>query len=205
MLVVIQTGRAVDPQRAMTQLRRGWTLFELMVVMALIVIVGAVAAPSLSGSYANYRLKSAADGISTAFAKARSSAMKQGCAYRVSILPNTGNYRICPDNPNTTTTTNTQPGEPPVIDDHLPPGVQISLANTHASDRTDPNATLGSTVGTSDAGQYVVAVVFQPDGTARTDVQLVLSMQGASPLAVNLRGMTGSVTTGPASQAGVGS
>lgn len=182
-------------QATVSQFRRGWTLFELMVVLAVIVIVGAIAAPSLTTSYANYRLKAAADGISAAFAKARSNAMSRGCAYRVSIMPDTGNYRIAPDNASASTSTTNQAGAPAVIEDHLPPGVQIAMGGQSASDPTSPTANVGSSVGQSDNGSYVVAAVFQPDGTARNDVQVVLSMKGAAPITVKLRGMTGSVTT----------
>lgn len=180
-----------------TRNRRGWTLFEMMVVMALVVILGAVAAPSLFSSYTQYRLKSAADGMAAAFARARDSARRHGCSYRLSIIPDTGNYRIAPDNPDAVTGTTNQQGDPLVIEDHLPNGVQIAMGNTEASDPDNPGNSAGSTVGQSDQGQYVVAAVFKPDGTAQTDVQVVLSAKGAIPLAVKLRGLTGAVTTEP--------
>jgi prepilin-type N-terminal cleavage/methylation domain-containing protein len=178
----------------MKQRRSGWTLFELMVAMAVIVIIGAIAAPSLTNSYSSYRLKSAADGISAAFAKARSKAMRTGCAYRVSIMPETGNYRIAPENPDAMTNKSAQPADPLVVEDHLPDGVQISIGSTTPSDPTNPTANLGSSVGASDTGSYIVAAVFQADGSARNDVQVVLTMKGTAPMTVKLRGMTGSVT-----------
>jgi len=182
----------------MNAARRGFTLFELIVVLAVLVIAGALAAPSFRTSYTTFRLKSAADNIRAAWAKARSFAMNQACAYRFSIIPNTGSYRIGPDNPDAWTGTGSGQGpdsQPLNITDELPTGVTLGIGNTQVGTPSNPGLGGSTTVGTPDEGSYVVVAVFLPNGTAREDVQIVLTAKGVTPLSVKLRGLTGSVTT----------
>ncbi len=53
------------------QLRCGFTLFELLVVLGLLITVGALAWPSIQRSYDGIRLKKTADQVMAAFGHAR--------------------------------------------------------------------------------------------------------------------------------------
>ena len=54
------------------------TLLEILLVLALIVVVFAVAVPTLSGSLSNQRLKKSAEVVRVAFSRARVEAMRTG-------------------------------------------------------------------------------------------------------------------------------
>jgi type IV fimbrial biogenesis protein FimT len=76
--------------RARLRLRRpqraaGFTLIELMVVVAIIVILGAVAMPSLAGLVANQRARAASADLYAGLTLARSEAIKRNLP--VSLVP----------------------------------------------------------------------------------------------------------------------
>ena len=56
----------------------GFTLFEVLLVLALIILIGALAMPGFSRTFENQRLREAGDIIRTAWAKGRIEAMKSG-------------------------------------------------------------------------------------------------------------------------------
>ncbi|MCG8609125.1 MAG: GspH/FimT family pseudopilin [Pseudomonadales bacterium] len=63
---------------------RGFTLAELLVVIAILGISAALAAPSFSDMYADYRLRKAAIDFHNALALAKSEAVKRGAQVSVS-------------------------------------------------------------------------------------------------------------------------
>ena len=58
--------------------RGGFTMMELILVMALLIMVGALSAPSFVGWAENQRLRKSGDIVQTAWARARIRAMKSG-------------------------------------------------------------------------------------------------------------------------------
>src|SRR5437588_5623421 len=66
--------------------RPAFTLFELVLVMAILVMLAAVATPTLDSLYGTFRVTAAADSIRAAWADARTHAMNEGCAYRFSVV-----------------------------------------------------------------------------------------------------------------------
>src|SRR6516164_8495476 len=94
------TGRGAIDRRegfAMRIPRSGFTLFELVLVMVLLVIVGALSYPSLSSMYGGFKVTAAADEVRSAWAQARAHAINEGTPYRFAVVPGKGNYRIAPD------------------------------------------------------------------------------------------------------------
>lgn len=162
--------------------RSGYTLIELVLVLALLVILAAITAPSLDTLYGTFRVTAAADSIRAAWAHARAHAANEGCPYRFAIQA--GCYRVAPDapgywadaGPNTASTDGASP--PLVLEESLPRGVQLTRG-------PGPDAA---------AVEWVTVATFLPDGTARDDVELTLRASGARPLLVRLRGLTGAVT-----------
>jgi prepilin-type N-terminal cleavage/methylation domain-containing protein len=77
--------------------RRAFTLLELIIVMTIILLIGAAAYPTIDGAYAYFKVTGAADGIKGAWARARARAIEDCVAYRFSIAPEKGRFRVAPD------------------------------------------------------------------------------------------------------------
>jgi Tfp pilus assembly protein FimT len=167
-----------------------------MLTLAVIVIVTALTWPTLMSMYGQARVTAGADAFRAGLAYARGQAIEDGQAYRIGVVPGSGNFRVAPDTPsywgNGGGTQDN--GDTPVFiyEEHLPDGVVFSEDGTpveverDASTHKDP-----STVA---PGDYHSVAVFLPDGTARDDSQVLVCARGGSPLLVNLRSLTGEVS-----------
>lgn len=173
----------IDGSRTVS--RPGYTLIELVLVLALLVILAAVTAPKLDSLYGTFRVTAAADSVRAAWAQARAHAVNEGCPYRFAIQ--TGRYRLAPDAPGYwadagPNSLSTSSSEPPLVQEvDLPQGVELMAGS-------------GAEVG-GDAAGWTTVATFLPDGTARPDVELSLRAPGARPLVMRLRGLTGAVST----------
>jgi prepilin-type N-terminal cleavage/methylation domain-containing protein len=167
--------------------RRGFTLLEVMLVLVVIVMLGAMAYPSIEAMYSDVRLSAAADQVRAAWAEARTKAIEEGRPYRFGVQPD-GQYRIAPDTAefwgggDTSSAPADSDTQPLVIEDSLPKGVGFA-----------DGGTTGDSGG--DAGGWQTIVKFQPDGTASQDVEIVFQSDNSSrALHLRLRALTGSVT-----------
>lgn len=180
--------------------RRGFTLVEVVLVCALVVLLAMIAYPTLQSLYDDLRLNSATDQVRAAWTQARVQAIDEGRAYRFSVVPGKGNYRLAPDageywagNGGPGGAENTDPNaEPPlVLEDALPRGVRFALADGNTPLDFNANEETAAPIGSVDVGQYVTLATFLPDGTAREDVSIAFSTKGSRPLLLRLRGITG--------------
>jgi prepilin-type N-terminal cleavage/methylation domain-containing protein len=178
--------------------RRGFTLLEVLLVMAVIVMLAAMAYPSIEAMYSDVRLKAAADQVRAAWADARTKAIEEGRPYRFAVQPD-GQFRIAPDAADFWTGGGGTPAptdadtQPLVVEDTLPKGVNFADGGVNGG-ATDPTA--------GDSGPWQAVVRFLPDGTASQDVEIVFQAEGGGrPVSLRLRGLTGSVTM-PAQPAG---
>jgi len=76
--------------------RRAFTLFELLIVLAVIVMIMGIAMPSVSRMNTRSRLSSAAREFQADLNRARLIAMESGEAHVFHFLPGTGHYEIIP-------------------------------------------------------------------------------------------------------------
>jgi prepilin-type N-terminal cleavage/methylation domain-containing protein len=180
--------------------RAGFTLFELVLVLALVAILAAISYPSMNAMYASIRITEAGDQVRAAWARARARAMNEAVPYRFGIIPNQGNFRIAPDLPDYWAGKGdlpppSDPANPPlVLEGAVTKGVRL-FALKSAPTGGDSE---GDTVLPPEAvntGAYVTVATFLPDGTAREDVELRLQTQGSRPLVLRLRGLTGVIIT----------
>jgi len=172
---------------------------ELTLVVALIAMLAGITAPTITSMYSQQRVDSGVDTVRAAWARAKAAAVKEGRPYRFAVVMGKGNYRVAPDQDSSWTNTGgndtSRSAHDPGIaqQDALPPGVVFLGPGGAAPTSTD-------TVLPADKvspEQYQTVAVFQPDGTAREDVEITFSFKGARPKVVRLRAMTGVVTVKP--------
>jgi type IV fimbrial biogenesis protein FimT len=183
------------------QSRPGFTLFEVVLVLALIVILAAVAFPSLDSMYGGFKVTSGEDMVLSAWARARAQAINDGIAYRFCVVPGKGNFRIAPDLDDFWTgkdgaAANADMANPPlIVQDVLPKGVRFVTGKSDQGGGPDPGGDTIVPAGGVDPSTWANPIVFLPDGTARDDAELTLSTRGATARVLHLRGLTGIVTS----------
>jgi prepilin-type N-terminal cleavage/methylation domain-containing protein len=185
-----------------TALRPGYTLLELVLVLALLVIVGAMVYPSLDAMYGDYKLTAATDMVRAHWAEARARAVEEGQPYRFGVVLNQGNYRIAPDSG-----AYWSGGEPPapddpalrplVVEDALPKGVRFATPDIIQNNPASLPGDSALPAGSVDPGSWTKLVTFLPDGTSLEDVEIVFQARGGRPLSLRLRALTGVVTVRP--------
>jgi type II secretory pathway pseudopilin PulG len=183
------------------QSRQGFTLFELVLVLALIIMLAAIAFPSLDSMYGGFKVTSAEDLVRSAWARARAQAINDGIAYRFCVAPGKGNFRIAPDTDefwtgNDGAAANTDLANPPlIVQDVLPKGVRFLTGKPEHGGAVDSGGDTIVPAGGVDPSSWASPIVFLPDGTARDDAELTLSARGANARVLRLRGLTGIVTS----------
>lgn len=177
--------------------RPALTLVEVILVLALLVIIGAVSAPLLSGSMSRARLQHGGEMVRTAWAKARLAAMQSGESYVFRYEPQGSRYRIellsavsAPDAASTSALTDDAAAdEVEDIDifrqslNTLPQGVVFASGEATAVPQ------LAAAVATTATG-WSTPILFYADGRA-SDAIVVLSNDGPVQIRVTLRGLTG--------------
>jgi prepilin-type N-terminal cleavage/methylation domain-containing protein len=161
--------------------RPGYTLFELVLVVAVLAAAAAVAYPSVESMYGYYRVTAAVDQVRGAWAAARAHATEEGRPYRCEIAADSGKLRVAPDG-----------GDPGGDGDAPPFNLEADL----------PKGVRVTTSGPSGEGGGTAVTVFLPDGTARDDAELTFQAPGSRSVVLRLRALTGIVTGRPAAQDG---
>ncbi len=184
---------------AFVQLRNrcaGMTLMELLLVVAIMVVVTAVAAPTVQQTLANQSLKKSADRVRVAMGQARVRAIKNGEEYAVFISPGGSYFSVAPFR------TFEQQGAlagqrerdlaegraSSFEDDLLPVGILFVAAESAMDAR---GADILSTSGSKGA---LEPIFFYPDGTSQ-DAIITLQNQKQATVEVHLRGLTGIAKT----------
>jgi prepilin-type N-terminal cleavage/methylation domain-containing protein len=197
----LETSRGLGAARP----RRGFTLFEVILVLALLVILGALVYPSLDEMYGDNRLTAASDMVRAAWASARSHALDEGQAYRFAILPGEGNFRVAPDtsqfwggtsgdNTNTPNDASADSDSSFVLEDALPKGVRFALPDSLQGGGSPNGGASSVSIGSVDPGSWHNLATFLPDGTAMQDVEIAFQRAGSRPVILKLKGVTGIIT-----------
>lgn len=179
--------------------RCGYTLFEVVLVMAVLLVVGAVSLPLVKPMLASNNVQAADDVVRARWTEMRTHAMKEGRAYRFAIVANTGKYRIAPDDPQfwggsgQATTSSDAPAW--VVEETLPGEVLFMNADASAS-----QGGTSSSVG----GPWTHSFTFLADGTAPQDVQVGFGQGGKASVVLKLLGKTGAIAAGEDFQQGNG-
>jgi prepilin-type N-terminal cleavage/methylation domain-containing protein len=175
--------------------RRGFTLFELVLVSAVLLIAMAAAIPSISSLWGSTPINAAADTVKARMAEARARAMADGRPYRFDCMANTGTLRIAPDSPdfwddgsgdNSTNQAGASSAPPLVVEDNLPKDIRFCSPGAAGS---------GGEAQNGGSGGWICPIVFLPNGTTRQDAEIAFSDGHSRPLVVKVRSATGSVTS----------
>lgn len=166
--------------------REGFTLMELMMVLALLVLLAAMAYPSIDAMYSDVRLKAGADHLRGRFAEARTRAIEEGQPYRFAVIPGEGNYRLAPDNSDywgDAGGSGAQGAQPEgaqgtVIEEVVPSNIRFQLGGA----------------GVASDGGWVALLTFNPDGSCSEDKVIRLDLEGTRPIEIRVRALTGTVT-----------
>jgi len=193
--------------------RRGLTLMEVLLVLALLVAMGAMVWPNLQRPFAAERLRRAGDQVRAHWSRARNRAIDSGEVYSFRCQLQGSRYLIERyaglDIDQAVTSTgfaatasdNATPGTPALsIDKTLPAGVTMSDLQTEADARTSSQA---MEFGNEDPSQsrdetWSTPVLFFPDGTSTT-AELTLTNQYGATVMISLRGLTGGSRLGEVS------
>jgi prepilin-type N-terminal cleavage/methylation domain-containing protein len=200
----------LEPNRSAR--RAGFTLFEVLLVLAILVILGAFTWPVLRGVIANEKLRNAAYQVRTAWARARIEAMNSGCAQRFTYDPLSGEYCVESSALESDDEVFSEYGTAPLgfggstssefsgeslplpREETLPEG--IHFATLEAAD------SIRDTIAEQLPGSFTTTrenrsrpLFFYPDGTTST-ARIILGNDQGRGIVVSLRGLTGIVTVG---------
>lgn len=130
---------AIRKHDQMRNSRAGFTLVELLSVIAILAFASAVIAPMAANWWMTQRLQGAIDDLRTDWIHARTAAMDEGRVYRFQILSSEQQYRIAPNEiaywPEQASGVNAPPtGDPDedagvVIEKSLPNNLHFEAAN----------------------------------------------------------------------------
>ena len=164
--------------------RRGFTLVEILAVLVILVVLGALVAPSLRLLERDTKVLGAADTLRAKIAAARGEAMEHGRLYRLALSEDGRRVRVAPDDQAFgTVAQTTDEAVPLVVEDELPKGV---TAKSEPADGSAP---------TIDADGWVRVATFQQDGTCREDAVLIrITQPTIYPVVIRIRGLTGAAT-----------
>jgi prepilin-type N-terminal cleavage/methylation domain-containing protein len=176
--------------------RRAFTLAELIVVLAILVLLAAVLLPSLTAFRGDSRQRAAADVIRGELAAARARAKEEGRPYRVAVSEDGRRIRRAPDAEDF--------AEAGAAGDPGGSSAAIEYAFEHVTAAVV--AEQGAEQPQAVNGWFAVACV-QPDGTCREETVLVaLKDENGTTLYLRIRGVTGTtrVVTNPNGASGGG-
>jgi len=166
--------------------RAGYTLMEVLVVLAIIIIVGTISVPVIQTMMDDARITSSADQVRANLAETRARAMDSGKPWRLACIPNTGVFQLAPDD-----SADWENMEQYAIE--KADLIRDSLAKDIVFGASAGDVRGSSTGGTPGSAWQTIAV-YQYDGSAREDSTVYFGKAGTPPMAAELRGLTGSVT-----------
>ncbi len=163
--------------------RSGFTLLEILLVLAVFVAITAMAVPAVTGIFSGQQMRSAADIVRARLADARVRAIKTGDVYAFFYQRGGGDYWVAPMN--TGFQSLTGGAAAPSFQHTLENEIIFSAGETMQDARSAHVAENGSR-------QFASwrPVLFYPDGTSQ-DATILLRSKTGLQMEVNLRGLTG--------------
>lgn len=166
--------------------RPGYTLLEMLVVLAVIVMIGAVAIPSISGFYGNSKQRAAADILRTRLAEARAKAMERGTPFRVAINTDKSRIRVAPDTDDfSSVTADDPPSYNSLATEDTLDEATVELVAEQGDDRTPGN------------GGWITVATMRGDGSSKESRSTIVAVKQRdfAPIQIQVRGLTGQART----------
>jgi type II secretory pathway pseudopilin PulG len=192
------------PERGGRRTRDAYTLIELLLVLAILIIVAGAVAPSVLGMMADHRLKETTEAVRNAVAKTRIHAIDTGSVYQFRVEPGGRHFIAIP----------TDPAVLPSNGSSLPPSaVEAAQLDEGFSFQVVAASTTGSavplTMASSDqafsamvakvnlgqdfgSSNWSPPILFQPDGRA-IDASFNIVDQHGDGFRIRVRELTGEV------------
>ncbi len=166
------------------QSRSGYTILELLVVLALLVILGAVIIPSLPGFYGNTKQKAAADVVRTRLAEARAKSMERGMPFRVAVNSDKTRIRVAPD---TEDFASLPADDPPAFDSTVTEDLFEEISIDYMTEPGDDRS--------ADPSGWFTIATMRPDGSCKESRSIVVSVNESTyaPIMIQVRGLTGQI------------
>ena len=177
--------------------RKAFTLIELILVLAIIVMIASLATPMMTRMLGRQSLRQGADRVRIEMGRARVEAIKTGEVHALFFLPegnwfNVARFIQLPQQSGIASREQAQLNNRVYTgyeENFLPPRIRFSASSTEADSRSIQ--TLGDVKIDSDSIQ---PVLFYPDGTSQ-DATIYIQDERRNRIAVVLRGLTGSART----------
>ena len=176
---------------------RGLTLFEVLLVMAIIVLFAAMAVPSLQRSFQNQKVINGAEVVRAHCNEARVLAMREGEVYAFFYQLNTGRFVMAPfDQAQDVLQQSGGTLEDPRVSefqfelDWLPRDIVFSGGSIVENGRSDQVQQQGDGLGS------MQPVLFYPDGQCQDAEIYVMNQLTGDRMIVKVRGLTGSTSVG---------
>ncbi len=162
--------------------REAFTLLELMLVMALLVIIGGLSFPLAKSMIMDARLSAAGDMVRARVADCRANAMEQGRPWRIGYLPGSQVIQLAPEDAADWDSEEKEPIKKENVMRAVLPRDVVFVENT------DPGADAAAP-----AGRWKIIGVYLADGSARDDATAYFGYPDTLPMRVRVRGLTGAV------------
>ncbi len=165
--------------------RTGYTLMELLAVIAILTALGGILVPTLSGIGGDAKVKAGADAVRARMAEARAAAIEQGRAYRVAVSEDGTRVRVAPDELEFAgfEPLDVEGAGPVIVEDELPTPVTVAPVLDEAAQAV------------VDEAGWIRVVTFLPDGTCReASAAVEVCEPGCHSMLIRVRGLTGSAT-----------
>ena len=165
--------------------RPGLTIFELVIVLAVLIILAAVTLPSFEGLKGNSEQKASADRVRGLVADARGLAMSEGMPYRLALSSDGKRIRLAPDVAEFA---------------QLPVATEMSAATKAVEirfERTliEVEEVSEGEVESAASDDWITIATFLANGTCR-EISTVLRVNEGTftPIRIQVRGVTGTAT-----------
>lgn len=178
---------------------RGFTLFEVLLVLTVLTLVIGLAWPSLSRLYGHHRLRQAADLLGVRMSSGRGHAVETGLVYQFRFEPGGRRFLLVPFDREPVDETPTGSHRSMRIVGMLPASCRFEGGDSYTDKGTAiPDEWLAGVPNEADyAGAlWSQPVLFHPDGTA-TEFEVAVIGDKKEQVKLSLRRLTGGVTVSP--------